>query len=233
MLRWLKRFLLLGMAALLPTLLTLYVVIGVYRWVNTTFGKRFTLWLIGERDGDPAGNVRILRSFIPEWVPDAMVGNLLGLLLVILLALVVGRFVASYLGRTLWGWVESQINRVPLVKQLYGFFKQLIEFFTSDNKVKGRSVIAFPWPREGIYSIGLVTNDGLDDLRRRVPEEYICVFLPSSPTPFTGYTMFVRRSDTIPLNMTVDEAVQYCVSAGVILPAHQMKARRAAPPAIG
>lgn len=228
-----KRFFFLGLAALLPTMLTLFVVVWCYGKVNETLGRKFTLWLIGTPDGGVAGHARWIRSFLPAWFPDAAVGNILGLLLVLGIALVVGRFVASFLGRRLWEWVESQIHRVPLVKQVYGFFKQVIDFFTNEKRVFGKAVVAVPYPREGVYTLGLITNDGIEDMRRNGKEDYIVVFLPTSPTPFTGFTCMVKRSDVIPLSMTVDEAVQYVVSLGVIIPADQVVQRRAPPAPAG
>ena len=82
--------------------------------------------------------------------------------------------------------------------------------------------MAIQYPRKGIYSIGFVTSEGLKDVTNETGVEMVSIFIPSSPTPITGYTILVPREEVLHLNMTADEALRFTISAGVILPPSQL-----------
>ncbi len=144
--------------------------------------------------------------------------NGIGFLLAILLIYFVGHFVASFIGRTTWLVVERIIKRIPLIGTIYPNIKQVTDFFISDRKVEFSSVVAVQYPRKGIWSLGLVTGSAIRQIGRSDPRDLITVFIPSSPTPITGYTITVARADALELPMTIDEALRYTISAGMIKP---------------
>ncbi|TFH42409.1 MAG: DUF502 domain-containing protein [Lysobacterales bacterium] len=149
--------------------------------------------------------------------------DIIGFALAIVLVYVVGRFVASFLGRTAWHSVERLLVQLPVIKQIYPSIKQVTDFLIlSDTKVQFSRVVAVEYPRKGIYSMGLVTNPGMQSLRRRSDVDLLTVFIPSSPTPITGYTITVRRDEVIDLPFDIDQALRFTVSAGVILPSNEL-----------
>ena len=146
---------------------------------------------------------------LPPWI---------GILLSVLLVLTFGYFASGFLGRRLLGALDKGLNAVPVIRSVYPYAKQLVEFFLAENTLEFDSVVAVPYPSEGLWSIGLVTGAGMRSITERSEEEVISVFMPTSPMPMTGYTVFVQKSRVIPLDMSVDEALRVTVSGGVILP---------------
>jgi uncharacterized membrane protein len=110
------------------------------------------------------------------------------------------------------------------VRAVYPHAKQLVDFFLSDNEMEFDSVVAAPYPSPGIWSIGLVTGGGLPELSDDQKGEMRAIYIPSSPLPMTGYTVFIAAKDLIPLDMTVEEAFRLVVSVGVLVPEGQLKA---------
>ncbi len=144
--------------------------------------------------------------------------NLIGFLIAFVVVYFVGRFLASLIGRTSWRMIERLLYRVPVIKALYPNIKQVTDFVLSERNVSFSGVVAVPYPRKGLWSIGLVTGPPLRSLAETEEQELITVFIPSSPTPVTGYTITVKRQEVIDLGFSLDEAMRYTISAGVIKP---------------
>jgi uncharacterized membrane protein len=99
--------------------------------------------------------------------------------------------------------------------------KQLVDFLFSENETPRFSgVVAVEYPRKGIWSVGFMTGESLKTIEDKLPDS-VTIFIPSSPTPFTGYTITVPKKDTIDLPLTVEEAIRFAVSGGVLVPDHQ------------
>ena len=106
---------------------------------------------------------------------------------------------------------------------MYPYVKQVVDFFFSDERpIKFNRVVAVEYPRKGIWSVGFLTGDSLPSIQTKLGES-VTVFVPSSPTPFTGYTITIRREDIIELPLTVEEAIRFAVSGGVLVPDHQRR----------
>lgn len=144
-------------------------------------------------------------------------------LLAIFLAVMylVGKLLAAGIGRILWIAFESLINRLPIIRNVYSSVKQVTDFAFSENEVQFTRVVAVEYPRKGIWSIGFVTGESFLDIRNAVGEPVLSVLMPTSPMPATGFTITVPKSETVDLNITIDQAIQYCVSCGVVVPDHQ------------
>ncbi len=276
-----------GLAALVPPLLTVLIVIWV---INTTqqyvlepiaTGVREALvWATAdirqENDfpdfhaGDPtatAGGKTYRRlddgSFVPETVYDRVRrsrdGSMPGsakdvyrsyvvltylrpytaipffLALFILLLYLLGKFMAIGMGRFFWGLFEQAIHRLPLVRSVYSAVKQVTEFFFRDQPSQFRRVVAVEYPRMGMWSLAFVTSDGFQDIRDSVGAPVVGLFIPTSPMPMNGYALTVRQSEVVDLRMTIDEAIQFIVSCGLVIPTHDLQRLQAdrdhAPPA--
>ncbi|MEE9294468.1 MAG: DUF502 domain-containing protein [Phycisphaerae bacterium] len=149
--------------------------------------------------------------------------SVIGFVIAILLIYFTGYFLASFIGRWSWQMVERTIRRTPLISAIYPAIKQVTDFFISDEKKTGFSgVVAVQYPRKGIWSVGLVTGAPIRAISQDDPRELITVFVPSSPTPVTGYTITVARADVLELPLTIDDALRYAISAGVVQPDHRM-----------
>jgi uncharacterized membrane protein len=158
---------------------------------------------------------------LERWSEYAFPLDLIGLLLAIVLIYIVGAAVGSYLGRWMYRKGESVINKIPLIKQVYPSIKQITDFFLDDEKIQFSRVVAVEYPRKGLWSLGLVTGSPMKLVQQRAQAPCLTVFVPSSPTPFTGYVIIVPQEDTIDLSISIEEALRYTVSGGVVIPAIQ------------
>lgn len=149
--------------------------------------------------------------------------DLIGLVVAIVLVYFVGLLLGNYIGRSLYGRGERLIDRLPLVRNIYSSVKQVTDFFFGDQKqqMQFSRVVAVQYPRKGLWSVGLVTGDTMRLIQKEAGAPCLTVFVPSSPTPFTGYVITVPRTDTIDLPITIEDAIKFAVSGGVLVPPNQ------------
>ena len=129
-----------------------------------------------------------------------------------------GAFLASVAGRTIWHSVEKMLMNAPFVKQVYPYIKQVTDFMLTKKQLAFSKVVAIQYPRKGVWSLGLVTGTGLKKIVGKIEKDFLTVFVPSSPTPFTGYVIMTPKDETIEVEMTVEEALRFTISGGVITP---------------
>jgi len=140
----------------------------------------------------------------------------------ILLLYLSGKLLAAGIGRIFVGFFERLIDRLPIIRNVYSSVKQVTDFaFKEKEAVEFSSVVAVEYPRKGIFSIGFVTGKGMQDIMDATGEPIVSVLMPTSPMPATGFTISIRKSETIELNITIDQAIQFVVSCGVVVPDHQ------------
>jgi len=133
-----------------------------------------------------------------------------------------GKFLAAGVGRFFWMQFERVINQLPLVRNVYSSVKQVTDFMFSEREIEYTRVVAVEYPRKGIWSIAMVTGEGMLDIRCAANEPVLSVLVPTSPMPFTGFTVTVKKSETVDLNITIDQAFQFIVSCGVVVPTQQI-----------
>jgi uncharacterized membrane protein len=132
-----------------------------------------------------------------------------------------GRIFAHGIGRWFLNAFDRFINRIPLISNVYGSVKQVTDFAFSDREIEFNRVVAVEYPRKGIWSIGFVTSQSMGDIAAAANEPVLSVLMPTSPMPMTGFTVTVKKSEAIDLNITLDQAIQFVVSCGVVVPPHQ------------
>ncbi|MCC6466582.1 MAG: DUF502 domain-containing protein [Planctomycetes bacterium] len=146
---------------------------------------------------------------------DYLLASLLGLVLVVLL----GFGTRNFLGRRVVQLVEWFVTKTPVIRSVYPHAKQLFEFFFSDNKsIEFDTVCVVEYPRPGLWSIAFVTGAGLKTLQESTGKRMVTVYVPSSPAPMTGYTMFVAADEVLQLDITVEDAMKLVISGGVLAP---------------
>jgi uncharacterized membrane protein len=136
----------------------------------------------------------------------------------ILLVYILGKFMAAGIGGFLGDRFELAIQRLPLVRSVYKAVKQVCDFFFSEKQIQFKRVVAVEFPRPGMWSIAFVTSDGLGDIRAAANDAVLGVFIPSSPMPVSGYSLTVLKREAVDLNITIEEAIQYLVSCGLVMP---------------
>jgi uncharacterized membrane protein len=143
-------------------------------------------------------------------------------LLFIVVMYLLGRFIAAGVGRFFWGLFEGAILHLPLVRKVYAAVKQVTDFMVSEKQLQVRRIVAVEYPRKGMWAVGFVTSEGLSDIREAAGEPIVTVMISSSPWTVSGWIVTALKSETIDLDMTVDEAVQFIVSCGVVIPPRQL-----------
>jgi uncharacterized membrane protein len=239
---FLKRAFVKGVAGILPALLTIIVLVWCYQflrnyvavyvntvaeWVVRGVGLEQEVLKINKAIADN------ISAHIAPADPDAFELQLrpvTGIILSLVLIYVVGSFISTFVGKKLFPQFERMFLRLPIVKAVYPYARQVTDFFLGEQAIRFESIVAVEYPRKGIYSVGFVTNEGIRAVCDKVNRRLLVVFIPSSPTPITGYTIMVRPEDTIPLDMSIDDVLRMSISGGVILPENQRLPRGKAKP---
>lgn len=213
-----RRFFVRGLAAVLPTLLTLMIIIFVFRFIHNYVGVYINSAVIYVLDRILVDTTKeqLLQLWQKHWYLQGV-----GFVLAIIGIYFMGHFVASFVGRSIWAVIEHTLTRAPVIKQIYPSAKQVTDFLLRERKAEFSRVVAVEYPRKGIWSVGLVTGSGMRAIRERLASDLLTVFIPSSPTPVTGYTITVHREDVIDLPLSIDEALRFTVSGGVLVPPSQ------------
>jgi uncharacterized membrane protein len=171
---------------------------------------------------------RATRASVDAWWEARWYLDLAGLALALVSVYALGRLVGGFLGRKLLAAFETGMLALPGIRSVYPALKQVVEFlFGSENKKLNFSrVVMIEYPRPGLWQLGLVTGDAPPEISS-VCGDSITVFVPNSPAPFSGWTVTVPRHEAREVAMTVDEALRYLVSAGVVVPGEGSRQPRA------
>ena len=142
----------------------------------------------------------------------------IGLLVVFIGLTLIGFLAAGLLGRFVVRVGENLLNRMPIIRSVYGALKQIFETVLRSSSRSFREVALIEYPRRGIWAIGFITTKTTGEVRSEIKEEVVNVFLPTTPNPTSGFLLFVPRKDLIILDMSVEEAIKMIVSAGIVTP---------------
>ena len=140
------------------------------------------------------------------------------MLALLLMLLVVGFFAAGLIGRMVFRLGESLIDRVPVVRSVYGALKQIFETVFADSSSSFREVVLVEYPRRGLWAVGFITGRTKGEVRDRIDRDLVNVFLPTTPNPTSGFLLFVPREDLVHLDMSVEEGIKMVISAGIVTP---------------
>ncbi len=261
-----KRFFIRGLVVLLPSVLTLWILVTAYKFVDNTIaepinrGVRLAInnlaphWgafgplleptneaVDGELNQRLAAGTEVTREQVHEEMREAIRTdsalrratiktwwdrrwylNLIGLIIAIVAVYIAGRLLGGFFGRRIYRKVEGVITTLPVFKQVYPYVKQVVDFLFSDEQpMKFNRVVVVEYPRKGIWSVGFLTGNTMKSIARESGDA-VTVFIPSSPTPFTGYTITVPRREAIEVPITVEQAIRFAVTGGVLVPDNQM-----------
>ena len=222
-----RRFFVRGLSAVLPTLITLWLVTWAWNFLWESMGRYVILaiqrfWVTSGNAAPHPGDVRMIWAWPdPETGDFAFGTKLIGVLVATLLVYLLGVLIGNFIGRTAYRLSEDAVMRLPFIRAIYPAVKQITDFLLADRSgghFPGSRVVAVRPHADGIWSIGLVTGAGVRHLSDAVGHEMITVFVPSSPTAFSGYVLVVPRTSVVDLPLTVEEALRLLVSGGVVTP---------------
>ena len=193
-----------------------YLITGVLVWLPIAVTIWAMTYIISAADR--------LISLLPEsWQPQHFWGfNIpgLGIVAATVVLFVTGVFAANVLGRRILGAWDSLLGRIPVVKSIYSSVKKVSESLLSDSSRSFKTPVLVPFPQPGIWTIAFVSGYIPDKLKGSLPQDddYISVYVPTTPNPTGGYYIMVKKSDVRELNMSVDQALKYVISLGMVMP---------------
>jgi len=193
----LRKWLFSGLLVIVPLAITLWVL----NWIIGTLDQ--TLWLLPEE--------------WQLWVGQHRVRGL-GVIFTLAILLGVGAIASNFIGKRLLGWGDAVVRRIPVVRSIYSSVKQVSDTLFSESGNAFRTAVLIEWPRPGAWTIAFVTGTPGGDVLNYLQDDYLGVYVPTTPNPTGGYFVMLKRSDCIELKMSVDEALKYIVSMGVVVP---------------
>jgi len=198
--RRLRNYFLTGLIIVAPLAITAYLTWTFIGWVDS--------WV----------KPYIPQAYNPDhYLPFAVPG--FGLLTALFLITMIGFLTANLVGRSILGFGESLLDRMPLVRSLYKGLKQIFQTVLAEQSGSFKQAALIEYPRRGLWSIVFIATETKGEVNNRLPEEEsISVFLPTTPNPTSGFLLFVPRKDVIILEMSVEEAAKMVISAGLVSP---------------
>lgn len=193
----LRKWLFSGLLVIVPLAITLWVL----DWIIGTLDQ--TLWL--------------LPADWQLWVGQHRVRGL-GVIFTLAILLGVGAIASNFVGKRLLGWGDAVVRRIPVVRSIYSSVKQVSDTLFSESGNAFRTAVLIEWPRPGVWTIAFVTGTPGGDVLNYLQDDYLGVYVPTTPNPTGGYFVMLKRSECIELKMSVDEALKYIVSMGVVVP---------------
>ncbi|MDJ0709374.1 MAG: DUF502 domain-containing protein [Woeseiaceae bacterium] len=204
--KWLRRYLVAGLLVWIPLGLTIFLIDLA----------------VSQMD-------RILEYIPASYQPSFLIQKLFGLddpfvvpgygvIIILVIVLLTGILVANFIGRMFVGGWESLMNRIPIVRAIYGGAKNFAEIVFSDSSDSFNKVLLIEYPRKGLYSLAFQTSSELGEVQERTGEDVVCCFVPTTPNPTSGLVIMVPRKDITVLDMEVDEALKMVISLGVVVP---------------
>jgi len=194
----LRKWLFAGLLVIVPVIIT--------AWVLS--------WVVGVLD-------QTLEILPAAWQPDRLLGfhiHGFGVVLTLLILLVVGGLASNFFGRKLVSMGDALVSRIPVVRSIYSSVKQVSDTLFSESGNAFRTAVLVQWPRDGMWTVAFVTGSPNGEVAGYLRDEFVSVYVPTTPNPTSGYFVLMRKSDCIELEMSIDEALKYIVSMGVVAP---------------
>lgn len=189
-----------GLLIILPLWLTVWVISIIFKWISA-----FSMPILSP----------ILNIFTSDSAWILVLAKIVSFFLTLIIICFVGYFTNKVLGRTIFRYFENVFIKLPFVGSIYLSLKKLFSFFSSsqDKGMNFQKVVFIPFPNKDSYCAAFSTGEKMIN-----GEKYITTFMPTTPNPTTGFLMLIKEEDVIESNYTVEEAIQYIISAGIIKP---------------
>lgn len=193
-----RKWLLAGLLVLAPLSITLWVL----QWVVSTLDQTLNILPV---------------AWQPEhWLGVRIPG--LGVLFALGVVLSIGALASNIVGKQLIHWWHALLHRIPVVRPIYSGVKQISDTLFSDKGNAFRKAVLVQWPQPGMWTVAFLTGAPGGELLDHLPDDCLSVYVPTTPNPTGGYFVMVKKTDCVELKMSVDEALTYVVSMGVIVP---------------
>ncbi|MFD1911961.1 DUF502 domain-containing protein [Halodurantibacterium flavum] len=190
-----------GLVVILPITLTLWLIWAAIGWIDG--------WVL---------------PFVPgPYRPHNYIGydvRGLGVIIFLVFTVLVGWMAKGLIGRSLIGWGERLVDRMPIVRSIYSGTKQIAETVFAQTETTFDRACLVEYPRPGLWAIGFISTQAKGEVASKVPEDgtILTVFLPTTPNPTSGFLLFVPERDAIMLDMKIEDAAKLVISAGLVYP---------------
>lgn len=202
----LKAYLFTGILVTAPVSMTFYLAYKLIYWMDNLVVKLI-----------PPYYQQLMQNYMPISIPGV------GVIILIVVLTLIGMFAAGFLGRFFIRLGEWFMAKVPLISSIYSLLKQIFETVFSSKSQAFKRVVMLQYPRKGIWILGLVSADLKGEVKKKLPEEMVNVFIPTTPNPTSGFLIFVPQKDVIEMDMSVEEAIKFIVSGGLVEPDNMKK----------
>ncbi len=194
-----KKYLIAGLLVWVPVVITIWVLTAIVQFMDAS-----------------------LRAWVPSaWLPSFWAGYEIpgfGLAVTLLALILTGIVASNFFGRHLIGFWDRVVSRIPVVKTVYSGVKQVSDTLLAPNGQAFRKALLVQYPRAGSWTIAFQTGQPGGDVPNHFQGEYVSVYVPTTPNPTSGFFLMMPRADVVELNMTVDAALKYVISMGVVAP---------------
>jgi uncharacterized membrane protein len=202
----LRNYFLAGILITAPISLTVYIAWLIISWVDET----------------------VLPLVPPEYNPERYMPFSIpgiGLIIIVVALTVIGAVTTGLLGRWARQVMETILNRLPIIRSLYGAIKQVVETVLANQSAAFRECVLVEFPRAGVWTIGFVSGVTPPEVQARTGKSLVNVFVPTTPNPTSGYLIFVPRTELVYLKMSVEDGIKLVVSGGIVAPGLQKIAK--------
>jgi uncharacterized membrane protein len=196
----LKSYFLTGVIVAAPVAITVYMAYHLVIWINGATSRLIPQqWKIGD--------------VVPYAIPGC------GLLLLIVALIFIGMLTTGYVGKFFVRLWEKIIRKMPVVSSFYSLMKQIFETFLSQKSRSFSQVVLVQYPRQGLWTIAFVSRDQTGgEIAQKAGQDFVSVYVPTTPNPTSGFLIFVPQKDIIKLDMSVEDGIKYVLSCGIVTP---------------
>lgn len=200
----LKTYLFTGILVTTPVSITFYMAYELFMWID-----KLSRSLIPPK---------IVAKEIIPYIPGIGVAILIGALIII------GMFTTGFIGRFFVRLGDFIVSKIPLISSIYSLLKQLFETILSPKSQSFKEAVLLEYPRKGIWIIGFLAGDTSGELSEKLPHtKMLSIFVPTTPNPTSGFLILVPENDIQKLDMSVEDALKYVVSCGIVAPEEEKK----------
>ena len=201
-----------------------YIIAGLLLWLPLAITIWVLLWVLGLMDGVFISLVTLVKVVLPTSAGDSLdrMARLPGVSVIVMVLglLLSGMFATNVLGQWAVRQWDRLMSHIPIVKSIYSSVKQVADTLFSSNGNAFREAVLVQYPRQGSWTIAFVTGKPGGEVAQLLAAEHLSLYVPTTPNPTSGFFLIVPRTDVMPLAMSVDDALKYIISMGVVVPGH-------------
>ena len=199
-----QKYIITGIMSIIPITLTYWIIKSLFLFFSGPGG-----WIVGFILPESLNSVYTIAGIEIA----SPLQKILGFTLTIIFLYVLGLIISNVLGKKIYKFLESILNKIPVVNRIYKSIKQITGALSGSNSKAFQKVVLVEYPRKGLWTISMVTGETIDN-----NELFYNIFVPTTPNPTSGYLLFVKASDTKEINISVEEGLKIIVSGGMIGP---------------